>query len=134
MNLRSFSLCESHLFLPTYFVKCRRSLLKLNSKGPYPNSEREVKFRRCLFTYYIKRAIRHFHVVVVQKRNDRNVKKSTCKVVVLLIKPIEYFNVLVAVALLDLKLTLKQPIHVKTFCISGNYNCRSSSELQSVTV
>ena len=29
-------------------------------------------------------------------------KKSTCKVVVLLIKPIEYFDVLVAVALLDL--------------------------------
>ena len=29
------------LFLPTYVVKCCRSLLKLNFKGKYPSSERE---------------------------------------------------------------------------------------------
>ena len=34
------------LFLHTYFVKCRQTLLNLNSKGPYPSSEREIKFLR----------------------------------------------------------------------------------------
>ena len=38
------------LFLPTYFVNCRRTVLKLNFKGPYLILEREMKFRRCLFT------------------------------------------------------------------------------------
>ena len=42
----------SQLFLLTSFVKCGRTLLKLNSKGSYPSSEREMKFRRCLFTFY----------------------------------------------------------------------------------
>ena len=36
----------SHLFLTTYFVKRRRTLLELNSYGPYQSSEREIKFRR----------------------------------------------------------------------------------------
>ena len=63
----------SQLFLPSYFIKCRRTLLELNSQGPYPSSERETAFRRCLFTYSIKREIRYFHDVVVQKR----VKKCT---------------------------------------------------------
>ena len=40
----------SQWFLPTYFVNCRWTLLKLNSWEPYPNSEREINFRRCLFT------------------------------------------------------------------------------------
>ena len=44
-------------------------------KGPYPSSEREIKFRRCLFTSSIKHEIRHFYVVVVQKR-ERNVQKK----------------------------------------------------------
>ena len=39
------------LFLPIYFVKCRRTLQKLHFKSLYPSSwEREIKFRRCLFT------------------------------------------------------------------------------------
>ena len=63
----------SQLFLPTYFIKYRRTLLELNSEGPYPSLQREITFRRCLFKYSIKREIRHFHVVVVQKR----VKKCT---------------------------------------------------------
>ena len=63
------------LFLPTYFVNCRRTVLKLNFKGPYSSSEREIKFRRCLFTSSIKREIRHFHIVVVQKR-ERNIQKK----------------------------------------------------------
>ena len=43
--------------------------------GPYLSSEREIKFRRCLFTFSVKREIRHFHVVVVQKRRT-NVQKG----------------------------------------------------------
>ena len=30
----------SQLFLPTYFVKCRRTLLELNSYGPYAQKEK----------------------------------------------------------------------------------------------
>ena len=58
----------------TYFVKRTRTLLNLNSKGPYSRSESKIKFRRCLFTFSIKHEIRHFHVVV-QKR-QRNVQKA----------------------------------------------------------
>ena len=64
----------SQLFLPTYFVKCRRTLLELNSWAPYPNTVREIKFVRCLFTSSIKREIRHVHVVVVQKRAEKCTK------------------------------------------------------------
>ena len=65
----------SQLFPPTYFVKCRRTLLELNSWAPYPNTVREIKFVRCLFTSSIKREIRHVHVVVVQKRAEKCTKK-----------------------------------------------------------
>ena len=53
-------------------------------------SEKKNKFRRCLFKLSIKRKIRHLHVVVVQKwqRNAKIKAWCTCKVVVLLIKPI----------------------------------------------
>ena len=34
--------------------------MKLNSKGPYPSSDREIKFRRCLITFSMKREIRKF--------------------------------------------------------------------------
>ena len=82
------------LFLPTYFVKCRRTLLKLNFKWPYSSSEREIKFRRCLFTSSLKREIRHFHVEVVQENRKEMYKKawSTCKAVVLLIKPFAFWR------------------------------------------
>ena len=33
------------------FVNCRRTVLKLNFKGPYLILERKLKFRRCLFTF-----------------------------------------------------------------------------------
>ena len=78
----------SRLFLPTYFVECKRTLLNLNSKGPYPRSERGIKFRLYLFTFSIKREIRHLHVVVVLKQQKKYKNLwCTCKVVVLLIKP-----------------------------------------------
>ena len=73
------SLSQFLLFLPTYFVKCRHTLLKLNFKGPYSSSEREIKFRRRLFTFPIKHKIRHFHVAVVQNRK-RNIQTSVLHV------------------------------------------------------
>ena len=48
--------------------------MDLNSEGPYSSSEREIKFRRCLFTYYIKDEIRYSHVVDVQKRAKKCTK------------------------------------------------------------
>ena len=51
----------------------------MNSKGPYSSSGSEIKFRRRLFTFSIKHEIRHFFVVVVQKR-QRNVQKSVMHV------------------------------------------------------
>ena len=65
-----FSISLDYLFLSTYFVKCRRTQMELNSKF---KSEKKNKFRRCLFTFSIKRRIRHLHVVVVQKW-QRNAK------------------------------------------------------------
>ena len=85
-------------------AKFRRTLLKLSSRGPYPSSEREITFRRCLFTFPQKCEISHFHVVFVQKGQEKG-KKSVMhvqKVVVLLNKPFGFFDVLVAVASLDL--------------------------------
>ena len=89
----------SQLFLPTYFVKCKRNLLELNSEGPYPSSKKKIEFRRHLFTYPIKREIRHFHVVVVQKRAKKCTKNRDARARLLfcLLKPIVFFDVLVAV-------------------------------------
>ena len=75
----AFFQCFSRLSLHTYFVKYRGTLLNLNSKGPYPSSEREITFRRCLFTFSVKRESRHFHVVVGKKR-QRNMQKSVLHV------------------------------------------------------
>ena len=51
-----------------------------NSWGPYPSSGREMKFRRCLFTFSIKREIRYFHVVVVvlRKRQKSVMHVQSC--------------------------------------------------------
>ena len=92
------------LFLHTYYVKCRQTLLNLNSKGPYPSSEREIKFLRCLFTFSIKREIWHFHVVVVQKRQrNHGTKKCTsrAKLLFCLLKQLFFFDVLVAVRVVE---------------------------------
>ena len=86
-------------WVPLHFVKCRRTRLELNSYGPYPSSKREIKFRRCLFLSSIKREIRHFNVVVVQKRAKKCTKKrhARAKLLLCLSKPIVFFYVLVAV-------------------------------------
>ena len=62
------------------------------------SSEREVKFRRCLFTYFIKREIRHFHVVVVQKRAKKCTNKRDAREKLLFcLQNLLVFYVLVAV-------------------------------------
>ena len=79
------------------FIKSRRIFLKWNSKGLFLSWEKK---NRCLdLTFYTKREIRKFHVVVVQQR-QRNAQKAwrTCKVVVLLIQTYWFFAVVVAVA------------------------------------
>ena len=48
-----------------------------NVGKPNWSSGRETIVRRCLFTFSIQREIRHFHVVVVKKR-QRKVKKKNC--------------------------------------------------------
>ena len=94
------------LFLHTYYVKCRQTLLNLNSKGPYPSSEREIKFLRCLFTFSIKRKIWHFHVVVVQKRQrNHGTKKCTsrAKLLFCLLKQLFFLTSSLLFASLNLK-------------------------------
>ena len=63
----------SWLFQLTYFAKCKRTLLELNSQQPYPSSESERKFGHRSFTSSTKREIRYFHAVVLQWR-QRNVQ------------------------------------------------------------
>ena len=71
----AFLQSSSRLLQVINFVRCKRTLLKLNSWEPYPSSETERKFCRLLCTSSVKREIRHFHVVVVQRR-QRHVQKS----------------------------------------------------------
>ena len=54
----------------TYLDKSTRTLLNLNSKGPYSSSESEIKFRRCLFTFFIK---------LTRRTCAKTVKKCTKK-------------------------------------------------------
>ena len=50
-----------------------------------------MKIRRCLFTFFIKHEIRHFHVVIVKKR-QRNVQKKAKVVVLLIAYPLFFFR------------------------------------------
>ena len=68
----------SRLFRFAENVKCRQIFQEFISWGPYSNSEGERKIRRRLVTSPTKRAIRHFHVVVVQWQ-QRNVQKSSSR-------------------------------------------------------
>ena len=102
MNLRSFSLCSDYSYPLTLSIVGEPSWSWI-SRG-HIQAQIEKKIRRCLFTSSIKREMRHFHVVVVQKL-ERNVQKvwCTCEVVVLLIKPIVFLTFLLSSASLDLK-------------------------------
>ena len=69
----------SRLFHLVYFVKCWQMFLELNSKGLYQSSGKEKESCCLVFPSSTKREIRHFHVVVVQRRL-RNVQKSVMQV------------------------------------------------------
>ena len=65
----------SGMFHLVHFVKCWQIFLELNSKRLYQSWGKEKESCRLVFTSSTKREIRHFHVVVVQRR-QRNVQKS----------------------------------------------------------
>ena len=72
-NYKTTKLLFKVLNIPlTYFVKCRR----LSWSGiPRPISKftkKEIKFRRCLFTFPTKCEIMHFYSVVVQNKKYTN--------------------------------------------------------------
>ena len=69
----------SRLFQLVQFVKCWQIFLELNSKRLYQSSGKEKESRCLVFTSSTKREIRHFHVVVVQRR-QRNVQKRVMNV------------------------------------------------------
>ena len=49
------NIVQNHLNIWKKLIcKCRRTLLKLNFKWPYPSWKRKIKFCRCLFTSSIK--------------------------------------------------------------------------------
>ena len=68
----------SRLFQLVQFVKCWQIFLELNCKR-LQSSGKEEESRCFVFTSSTKREIRHFHVVVVQRR-QRNVQKSVMHV------------------------------------------------------
>ena len=76
-----------------------------------------------MFTSSIKREIRHFHFVVVQKR-ERNVQKkcdARVKLLFCLIKPIVFMDFLVAVASLNFKVPILSDDGHRLFFFSALY-------------
>ena len=75
----------------------------------------------------IKHEIRHFHVAVAQKR-QRNVQKvsPTCKVVVLLIKPIAFMKFSLPSLSSDLKVPIKLLALESTYVLYLYYEVRLS--------
>ena len=69
----------SRLFHLVQFVKFWQMFLELNSKRLYQSSGKGKECRCFVFTSSTKREIRHFHVVVVLRR-QRNVQKSVMHV------------------------------------------------------
>ena len=108
----AFCQCSSRLLQVINFVRCKRTLLKLNSWEPYPSSETEGKFCRLLCTSSVKHEIRHFHVEVVQRR-QRHVQKSVSrrKVVVLVIRPIAFLTYSLPSPSSDLKVPNRELKH-----------------------
>ena len=90
----------SRLFHLVQFVKCWQMFVEFNFKRRYQSSGKE-KWSRCLvFTSSTKREIRHFHFVVVQRRQRRVQKKNVMHVSA---------NPKIS---LDQKLTLKNPLPI----------------------
>ena len=73
-------------FIHSHSISLNCQKLVTISRGLYLNSEKQKRKRFLILTSAIKRTVRKFHVVVVQRR-QRNVQKAwcTCKDVVLLI-------------------------------------------------
>ena len=69
----------SRSFHLVQFVNSCQTFLELNSKGLYQSSGKEKESCCLVFPSSTKREIRHFHVVVVQRRL-RNVQKSVMHV------------------------------------------------------
>ena len=67
----------SRLFHLVYFVKCWQMFLELNSKGLYQSSGKEKQSCCLAFPSSTKREFRHFHVVVVQRRQRECTKKAS---------------------------------------------------------
>ena len=111
MNLHSFSLYSDYSYPLTLSIVGEPSWSWI-SRG-HTQAQIEKKIRRCLFTSSIKREMRYFHVVVVQKL-ERNVQKvwCTCEVVVLLIKPIFSLTFSFLSASLDLKVPINDQVSV----------------------
>ena len=78
---------------------CGQIVLELNSEGLYQSSGKEKESCCLVFPSSTKREIRHFHVVVVQRRL-RNVQKSLMEVQSCCFANLTYclFALLVAVA------------------------------------
>ena len=89
----------SRLFHLVYFVKYWQMFLELNSKGLYQSLGKEKESCCVVFSSSIKREIRNFHVVVVQRR-QRNVQTSVMHVQSCCFADLNlcFFAVLVAVA------------------------------------
>ena len=98
----------SRLFQFAENVKRRRIFQEFISWGPHSSLGRQRKIRHRLFTSSIKRAIRHFHVLVVQWR-QRNVQKSVMHVqsCCFLNKPIAFLTFSLASPSSLLKLPIK---------------------------
>ena len=63
----------------SFIVKCWQIFLELNFKRLYQSSGKEREGRCIVFTCLTQREIRHFHVVVVQRR-QRNLQKRVMHV------------------------------------------------------
>ena len=86
-----------------------------------------------MFTFSIKREIRHFHVVV-QKR-QRNVEKSVMHVVVLLIKPFLFltFSLITVDQSLDLKFPINLHISTSVAAVQNEAECCKTLEAGCIT-
>ena len=75
--------------------------LELNSKGLYQSSGKEKESCYLVFLFSTKREIRHFHVVVVQRRPAKKCTKkreARAKLLFCPSKPVAFFFVAVLVA------------------------------------
>ena len=104
-EFRALFQTSSILFNFFLFLKSWRNCRGLNPKGPYLSLEKEKENSCAVFTNSIKRAreIRKFQVADLQRRLRNVQKKCTKKLLFCSYKPIVFFAVLVAVAVVVAK-------------------------------